>query len=77
MKYAIRSNTGFWWTGECWGSEDSREIFLGIDDLPATLDGANLELAIFSGQIEGTALDARYYPWDENEAVARVLEVTQ
>ena len=71
--YAIENGSGEWWTGECFGVEQAREVYDSLDALPEVIEtngGIELELTVFASD------DARYYVEGSEESEARVREVS-
>jgi len=73
--YAIQSNGGEWWSGECWGVAQARQEYASRDDLPEYLhdraddDNGPLVMEVHAPE------DIRYYRGDDIEASAGVREV--
>ena len=60
-KWAIKSISGMWWTGSCWGVREVRESYVWAD-LPQTIDDHTMNLVIHAGTETNPPMrDARYY----------------
>jgi len=57
MKLVIKNNSGQYWTGKCFGVEQTAEKYNSIEDLPDTLD--NLTQETWCTDPEN--MDIRYY----------------
>ena len=65
MPYVIQNAIGNYWTGEHFGAPQAVQTYDSIDELPAEVDGAEIE--IYSND------DIRYFADDSEAAVAGVM----